>query len=123
MTNLVEQLQRQGASEEIVEDSGICDGCYGIADASDGEVCDHRCDLCKRPLSCAGVWLDANRGHLTPAEVEAVAKVLMPEREKVYRVRYWSVVLEQTLTSGLMTKARAEVLATSVYGKVVREGE
>lgn len=118
----LDQLNLTG-SEEPWHESNSCDGCIGIATAADDEFYDHRCDLCKRPLSAASLWMEANRGHLSDEQVQAVTKVLFPDRSKVYRVHYWSVVLEQGLTSGLMTKKQAEWMAGQMSGKVIKEGE
>ena len=111
------------ADTGTVADNNSCDGCTGIATAADDEAIDHRCDLCKRPLSYASLWIEANRDRLTDEQVEAVTKALFPDRSKVYRVHYYSDCLERGETTGLMTKKQAEFLARSVYGKVIMEGE
>lgn len=123
MTSLVERLQRQVAEENVDDSGGICDACYGIQGAADDEFMDTRCDRCRRPLSYWSNWLDAHRGHLTPEQIEKITEVLLPRPKNEYRVRYWSVVLEQTLTTGLLTKAQAEFMAGNMRGTVLKEGE
>ena len=115
------EVINQTSAESLGSDSRQCDGCLGIRGAADDEVCDHRCSLCHRPLSGASLWLVANQGYLTQAQLEEVTRVLIPERNKDYRVRYYSDVLETGLISGLMTKAQAEFMAGSVRGTVIKE--
>src|SRR5258706_2743697 len=104
-------------------DNFQCDGCVGILGAADDEQCDHRCSLCKRPLSGASLWIETHRDDLTEAHLGAVQRALIPERNKDYRVHYYSDAMEQGLKTGLMTKAQATFLAGTVRGTIVREGE